>query len=393
MKRDAGAEPGEDLRDWVADQGPFVPDLMAFAGALGRRLVAAGLPLSRLALNVQLLHPRFQARTLWWEASADRAGHLNWPRTIQESETYKRSPMKAVIGEGRVVRYRLDSAAAKHPIDHELRESGAVEYFACPLPGPVGLPHALSLALFPPGITDRQVDEVLALVPALAEICDTRTLLETARSVSTLWASHYLWHEGEGMEVGDAQHVRGVFVGLTWEDFGAQALEGVPAERVARLNRWYDIGRRMVNRFEGEILDTSGARLLAFFSSPHPRSDRAACVRALDAARSIRAAAFDLAELDRQPARLPQIRAAIDLRTALYGPTGSETRVDFVVAGDVRDRLRSLLAQARAHGLPLVATGDAAAHFAGAVRRLDPTPPGGCEAFALTADPDADTLL
>lgn len=393
MSRSGGLGRVGELLDWVVEQGPFVPDVMAFSGALGRRMVAGGLPVVRLAFNVQLLHPRFQARTLWWEAAGDRAGHHNWPRTIHETEMFRRSPLYTVIGEGRVVRYRLDSAEANHPIDHELRELGAVEYLACPLPGPVGLPHALTVAAGPPGFTDPQAEAVLGLRHALAEICDTRTLMETAQSVSTLWESQHLWSGASAVRGGDAQHLRGVFVCLAWVDFAASALEGEPATRVARLNRWYDIVRRMVNRFEGEILDTSGARLLAFFSSPQARDDRSACVRALDASRSTRAAAFDLAELDQRPAKLPDIRAAIDLRTALYGPTGSETRVDFVVAGDVRDRLTSLIDRAWASSVPLITSGEAAVHFVGGVRSLGPTGINDCEAFALNADPDADTLL
>jgi adenylate cyclase len=383
---------GEELRSWVEGQGPFVPDLEGFAGAFGRRLVAAGLGVVRLAFNVQLLHPRLQARTVWWERAEDRAGRIDWPRTVHETDIFKRSPMAVVIGEGLELRYRLDSAEADHPIDKELRARGAVEYLGLPLPGPTELPHAISIAVDGAGFAEDQIEGLRALSGPLSEICDARVLMESVSNLPALWMGKNREHVDGAGQSGDAQHLHGAFLLLAWIDFPAQALEGAPGDALARLSQWHDICGRMVHRREGEILERSGARVLAFFPSPQPGGENGACTRALDAARTVRAAAFDLGELERSPPRLPEIRTAIDLRTALYGATGSANHLHFTISGDVRGRLSSMLEQGIANRVAVV-TSEAVAGQLGGGKSLGAPSPRGAEGFALHCDPDADTLL
>lgn len=388
-----GRRQERELKRWIEDQGPFVNDLVTFTAALGRQLVAVGVPVVRLALNVQLLHPRHQARTVWWQAAGDRGGKVNWPRTVHETETFRASPMQEIIGEGRRVQYRLDSPAARHPIDSELRELGATEYFGVPLRGAVGLPHALSVAVDGPGLSPAQVRLLESIVGQVTWICDARTLMETARSVSILWEGRHRGRDDGEVLRGDAYRLFGVFVSLSWEDFVPQTQALAPREALRLLNRWHGIASRMVRRFEGEILGREGSRVLAFFNAASDRDSAAVCRKALDAVRSARAAAFDLTDLEADPPRTPEIRAAIDLREALGGPTGAEDRIDFTVAGDVHDLLAALLLVARAKQEPIVVSRRVAGQLHGGSRSIGQTATGAGEAFAVSADPEADTLL
>lgn len=384
----------ESVRSWLERQGPVLPDTVSFVAALARRLEGVGLEPVRVAFNLQLLHPRFQARTLSWQRGKDGVDEMDWPRAVHETDTYRKSPAKAVIGDGEVLRYRLDSAAAGHPIDDELRAQGAVEYLGIPLSSPSGLPHAFSLATRrADGFTNDEVVALMSMAPTLAKLVDLPLLLETSRNVATLWKGSQRWSgPGEERSRGGAERSRGVLVSLELQGVHGTAGDRPAHEGLEQINRWYHLATRATHRFEGEVLHMFAEQVLVFFPAP-PGQERTAAQRGAALVRAARASLFDLADMAQPRPVVPDLVAAVDLDEVIFGTSSSGGRLDFTVIGPAIERLRQFVQLGRDRGEWVLLSECVAAALDARTR---PVPCDRIELgqiFTLVPDPEADTLI
>ncbi|HET6194761.1 MAG TPA: hypothetical protein VFE12_03360, partial [Acetobacteraceae bacterium] len=118
---------------WLVTEGRLEPDLGRFVDQLMKRAVAAGLPIWRFYIGLQLVHPQMVATGVLWRRDQ---GYEEVPRLhgILTSSAYLGSPMQEVRNTGQPVRYRLEGLPeSAHTVLHELKEGGSVDYIAFPM--------------------------------------------------------------------------------------------------------------------------------------------------------------------------------------------------------------------------------------------------------------------
>jgi adenylate cyclase len=89
--------------DWIISEGRLEPDLGRFVDQVMTRAVAAGVPIWRFYIGLQLVHPQMVATGVLWRRDA---GYEEVPRLhgILTSSAYLGSPMQEVRNTGQVVR-------------------------------------------------------------------------------------------------------------------------------------------------------------------------------------------------------------------------------------------------------------------------------------------------
>jgi adenylate cyclase len=98
------------------------------------RLVDCGLPLWRVAVFVQTLHPLILARRFLWRPGAE-VEIFEAPFAIADEASFRTSPVLKIRATGETIRRRLADPACPmdYPILAEFREEGITDYLAVPL--------------------------------------------------------------------------------------------------------------------------------------------------------------------------------------------------------------------------------------------------------------------
>ena len=113
---------------WLVDGARSAQAAEDVLGQLCERLVAAGLPLWRVAVFVRSLHPQFMGRRFSWREGGEvSVGEP--PHEFLESEEYLTSPVVQVYAKGGLVRWRGTTGSAPTVI-REFRAEGMTDYLA-----------------------------------------------------------------------------------------------------------------------------------------------------------------------------------------------------------------------------------------------------------------------
>src|SRR5258708_4589857 len=123
----------QEIFEWLVDGAPGVSTSQDVVRELGRRIVAAGIPLGRLGAWVRTLHPSIMGRAFRWEPGQ--------PVTVSEasyamlrSPIFLNSPVAAVYSSGTARRWRIyREAEREYPILVDLAQQGFTDYYAVPL--------------------------------------------------------------------------------------------------------------------------------------------------------------------------------------------------------------------------------------------------------------------
>src|SRR5262245_8461133 len=101
--------------DWIAREGRLEPGLSRFISQLIDRLLAAGIPLWRVYIGLQLMHPQLQAMgVVWRRDQAIQVAEIARRHGIQFTGAYIGSPVQEIREHDREVRYRLDAIDERH---------------------------------------------------------------------------------------------------------------------------------------------------------------------------------------------------------------------------------------------------------------------------------------
>src|SRR5215472_9198759 len=119
--------------DWLIDGARSARTPMAVLSETCERLVAADLPLWRVAVFVRTLHPDVYGRRFLWRPGADilvTTADLD----IEESPDFYNNPVAMVYKSGKELRYRLDDPVSRRiPFLDEMRAEDITDYIALPL--------------------------------------------------------------------------------------------------------------------------------------------------------------------------------------------------------------------------------------------------------------------
>jgi adenylate cyclase len=325
------------LIQWLIDGARSAPSPPQMMAETCERLVAAGLPLSRVGVFVRTLHPDIVGRNFVWRLGGEVVvGSANYE--MLASDAFRSSPLAIVFAEGREIRARLDGPDGdRFPLFAELREEGITDYIALPLHNVDGSVHASSWTTKQPGgFTDAQLEALRELIPPLSRLIEVTRL----RFMSTILLDTYVGNRaGERIMRGQIRrgHAETMQAAIWLSDLrGFTALsDRLPAETVVDiLNQYFDCQVSAIGTHGGEVLKFMGDGLLAVFPIDEYVGDtKKVCAQVLDAARASRANVEAMQFPIGDTFERFRFGVALHVGKILYGNIGGGNRLDFTCIG------------------------------------------------------------
>jgi adenylate cyclase len=320
---------------WLVDGARSASRSEDVLGEMCNRLVAGGLPLWRVAVFVETLHPLIMGRRFVWRPGVE-VEVATVPNSFVNEATFLTSPIARVRTTGETIRRRLadPDCPMDFPVLSELREEGVTDYLALPLRFTNAEIHAVTLTTREPGgFTPEQVAALEAIVPPLSRVAEVRALRLTAVHLLNAYVGRGAGERVLGGRIhrGDTETIRAVIWLSDMRGFTKRADSMPPAALIELLNLFFDNLVPSIEAEGGEVLKFMGDGLLAIFHIADDAELGAVQARALRAARQAQA---NIAAL-KAPEGGPELRFGLALHVgeALYGNIGAGARLDFTCIG------------------------------------------------------------
>jgi len=340
----------DSLSHWLLTAGWDFKAVSELVKAFSLRLVAQGVPVTRLRLTLRTLHPQLVGVTYTWERDKEEVDRFEAPHSILGTDEYRKSPYAAIFEGAGGMRQRLEGPDMefKYPILQELRASGATDYVAMPFYFRDGQVNAMTLTTdCPGGFTSRQLEYVYDALPALGKVVELHAVQRTAR---TLLETYLGRHTGEQVlkgliKRGDGEEIYAVIWFCDLRDSVTLADSMSRVDFLSLLNDFFDCTAGSVLARGGEVLRFIGDAVLAIFpigsgsAAPPDQTVRSvehrrACSAAVAAARD---GIARLEDLNRERTRRaePALRVGIAMHPGqvMYGNIGVPERLEFSVIG------------------------------------------------------------
>jgi adenylate cyclase len=325
------------LIDWLMGGAQSAPTRETVLSGLCERLVAAGVPLWRVGVFVQTLHPDAFGRSFIWKQGEDVAVNTAG-FDLPESDRFRQSPLAILYASGHEVRYRLDdSESRRFPFFDDMRAEGVTDYIALPLPFTEGSVHATSWTTKAAGgFTDEQLAALRRIIPPFARLAEIYALRRTA---ATLLDTYVGSRAGERIWAGQIRrgHAESMQAAIWLSDLrGFTALsDRLRADIVVDiLNQYFDCQVPAIRKHGGEILKFMGDGLLAVFPMAKGGGNLGeVCSRVLQAAREARAAVDAMQYPSGEGIERFRFGVALHIGEILFGNIGGMSRLDFTCIG------------------------------------------------------------
>jgi adenylate cyclase len=334
--------------EWLLNEGWTVTDSTALIEEFAARLVAQGVPLSRLLVFIHSLQSQAMGVRFTWNRDSGCAESWSAPHSVMETGTFRDSPVFAIIeGTKAVIRRRLDNPNPRldYPILKDLLAAGATDYVAMPLVFSDGETHVITfVADRPSGFTDAELDGMKKLVVVLARLLEVHTVRRTARNLLDTYLGK---HTGERVlcglvRRGDSEDIHAVIWFCDLRDSTPMADSMPRSAFLGILNDFFDCVAGAVLDHGGEVLRYIGDAALAIFptgtSSCGVRRECCdtvtACHAALAAAKDAQARMGALNRNRAQKGESPlRFGLALHMGDVTYGNIGVPERLEFTVIG------------------------------------------------------------
>jgi adenylate cyclase len=350
--------------DWLAGPAQHIPSLGNEFDEFAWRLVAAGIPLLRITLELRTLHPQYLGATFVWWRTTGRTVLRFVTHEVQDLYGHEDNPIHRVLVGGETLRRRVDIADDQldFPILHDLKAEGATDYFALPIKSSFGTNYmATYVTDRPNGFTEQEISDLTRLSQRLGLLADLRNHRRIAGNI----LAAYLGSK-TGTKVLAGQIRRGTGEEITavlWlsdlRGFTERSdrLEGTQV--IVMLNALFDAQAKAIVGHGGEILKFIGDGLLSIF--PIESADKAsaaarnALAAATEAVKAVRGLTNDPLLLSEPPL---EIVVALHIGTAIYGNIGAADRLDFTVIGPAVNLVSRVEAVAKTLNLPIIVSDD-----------------------------------
>jgi adenylate cyclase len=359
--------PSRELRavvDWLIDGARSAPLPQQVLAQLCERLVACGIPLWRVAVFVNTLHPQIIGRRFIWRPGADieisegRFGLFDTPE-------FRDNPVARVYATKTAIRRRLADPGCPmdFPILQELRAEGLTDYLASPLFFTDGAVQLVTCTTRQPaGFTDAQIAGLDAIMTPLARVTEVRALRRTASTLLDTYVGHDAGERILAGQIhrGDIEEIHAAIWLSDMRGFTALADRLPPQVLIDLLNRYFDCQVPVILDHGAEVLKFMGDGLLAIFAITDDETE--VCTRALAAARQVQA---NIGELSRSA--MPGLRfgLALHIGDVLYGNIGSGNRLDFTCIGPAVNFAARIEKLASQLGREILASSEFARHGRG----------------------------
>lgn len=232
------------ILDWLSDGARSEPDPAMKMKLTCEQLVAAGIPLHRVGVFVETLHPDIYGHRFIWRADGEvEVGSTT--QDVEMSEEYKRSPLKILYDYGVEVRFRLDDPESKNfPFLDDLRAEAVTDYTALPLRFLDGTYHAASFATKQPGgFTDSQLSALRAMMPPLSRLVEVISLRDIATNLLDTYVGNRAGARILAGQIrrGHADHLRAAIWLSDLRGFSALS-DGLPPEIMVKVLNAHVVG-------------------------------------------------------------------------------------------------------------------------------------------------------
>ena len=327
----------EQLIDWLIDgarpatgpNGPFQETC--------ERLLAAGLPLARVALFIKTLHPDVYGRAFFWHPGEDVVTSTA-DIDIEQTPAFATSPIAAVHRSRRELRCRLDDPASRRfPYLDELRGEGVTDYIALPLHFTDGSVHVVTCTTKRQcGFADEHLDVLRRIAAPMARVAEIIQLRRTAAILLDTYVGNSAGERILGGQIrrGHAESMQAAIWLSDLRGYTALSDRLAPEIVVEILNDYFDCQVPAIRKHGGEILKFMGDGLLAVFPIASADPDvGAVCAQVLNAAREARTNVVAMRHGSDEAAEGFRFGVALHVGDILFGNIGGSGRLDFTCIG------------------------------------------------------------
>ena len=351
------------IRNWLLEQSLLAPPVERLVPALADQLRSAGLPVDRLHVATNILHPQFNAVSVTWWDGEDMQAAAHRPES-ETQDDWLRSPFKPMIDDAERRLRRINDPQSRNkttvppqrlrlsqgegldrfPVIAELVAKGATDYLAYitafGVDGIVNPDDIYGIATSwatrrPGGFTDADLEVLTALRIPLATAVRSGLDVAVARAIlgAYLGADAGARVLAGDIRRGQLQTLRAAILYGDLRGFTAVADRLPGTEVVALLDRLFEAMAGPVLARGGQVMKFMGDAILATFALDDTK-EAPVCAAALDAAIEAQAAvaAVNQRHHEEGKPRMP-LDQALHLGTVMYGNVGTEERLDFTVIG------------------------------------------------------------
>lgn len=347
-----------DLAAWLTAPATESADMADLFLGFANRLAARGLPVWRMSMAIELLHPEDSGPFfIWLEGSLQQVDTGRKDDLVTKG--YLNSPVQTVNETGQPFRRRIGSEPEGMPLVEELRQAGATDYYMLPLPfldktRTAAISYATRAA---GGFDDATLRDMDVAARLLSPFVEREVLRRIAVDLLTAYVGRIAGErvfEGQ-IERGDVQTVAAAIWVCDLRDF-TRMTDALPLQdTIDLLNGWFESTGGAVEAAGGEILKFMGDGLLAVF----PIADNAAttCDAAYDAALQA-AAALDALNAERRKVGGEALRFGLALHRGVvaFGNIGTRRRLDFTAIGPAVNHASRLEELTKQVGRPILAS-------------------------------------
>jgi adenylate cyclase len=363
------------LATWLAKAGLEGRTETALVEGFCSRAVAGGLPLARVMVLVDTLHPIHEGRAFRWERDKPEATLTEYGRTAEGEalERWRASPLYRLLNSGESV-LRLPVTAeteVEFPSFAEFREAKFTDYIAIinrfaedGVIGEMDCVYSYWTTDRAGGFSDEEIGALKRLTPFLGLAIKAVSL---GRIAETLVETYLGRDAGRRVlrgriERGVADRIKTVLWFSDLRNYTRISESSPPEEIIPLLNDYAEAIVSSIHQNTGDVLKLIGDGVLAIF----PAEERSrACAAALDAARGAQEAVAAL-NTRRFEKGLPatEMYLGLHIGEVFYGNIGSKDRLDFTVVGPAVNEVSRIAAMCRSVDQPILMSADFASSVA-----------------------------
>ena len=320
--------------DWLLRQAPAIGTAEELTAALGRTLVEHGVAVFRLSVLIWSLHPLIAGRRYVWTRDGDKVEAFDASHEgISTSEAYKSSPFHYVSQGLGGVRQKLDvnPEEFRFSIMGDLREQGATDYVAMPMPFSGGQINILTIASdHPKGLTTANLGLIFECAPILSRLYEVFALKSNAEGLLETYLGARTSARVLGGEIrrGDGDVIDAAILFCDLRSSTRLESELGREAYLELLNHFFEVTTEVVNAHSGEVLKFIGDAVMAIFPVSQGRAE--ACQGAVMSALEI---VRKLAEPENEGRSTVECGIGVAFGEVTYGNVGSKERLDFTVIG------------------------------------------------------------
>jgi adenylate cyclase len=351
------------IEDWLVHEGRLIATPTAFFERLMERVVAAGVPVWRMYIGLQLVHPQLQAMGYVWRRG-QKVQAIARAFGIQFTPSYIGSPMQEVREGGKPVRYRLKDVGEQHHITlREVKADGGTDYLALPIRvRREGAEPVMTFATDnPDGFSDADIADLTRLGDMIGAIIEMHVEHSIAETIADTYLGHVVGERilNGAIRRGDGQEINAVLWFSDLRDFTGLNERMAPADLLELLNNYLQLVGDALTAHGGEILKFIGDGVMGYFPAEDALFLPMVTANALAAARRL-IGDIEAANEARAAGGAEAVRFGVGLHVGpvTFGNVGTEDRLDFTVIGPAVNRAARLESLTKELGVPVLASAE-----------------------------------